>query len=300
MQTRSQTRSKNSTHLRKAGKKVKKFINKCKPVVAQKARNYLYKKKGGIIPRNKPFSFQQDKGGRWFFEGRPEFTQKTRTDMPVKPGDHRRHIIPSHLLLDSFTSYINENPKTIESKVDKFIKDRGVKHRGTTLADKLKAVSKYLQNNEKNLFPESGGENIAIGFLTKDLETTLKHCDSYFESGKKRTKIDDETISELKNKLKILKQKSYPSADATKVKNNLIDLLLESLDNMQGDDYEDVKLFVKESIIPSLELDLNKSPGMKNQNSKVLEIFENLYQIKNRGGLDFFDVMDEFLDLPQK
>ncbi len=300
--TRSRAKPKNLANQQKARRRAtpkNQLVHTTKKVVVKKARKALWKKKGRNIPRQKPFAFQKDSRGIWYYEGRAAFTQRTRTDIPVKIGDHRRHIIPSHLLLDAFTAYINDNPKTIESEADTFIHQKGIIHRGKTLADKLRAVSTYLQNNKKNLFPESGGENIAIGFLPKDLGNILTHCDNYFKANKHIATVNDDTISEMKTKVGALKQKRYPTQDANDAKKEIIDVLLPMIDEMSGDDYEDIKSLFLDSIIPSMELDLNKSEDMKNQNEKVIEIMGDLYKVENHGGLDFFDIMEEFLDLPQ-
>ncbi|NES74375.1 MULTISPECIES: hypothetical protein [Okeania] len=300
-----QTRSRNPKNFANQQKAIigathkNQLVHTTKKTIVKQAFQALWKKKGHNVPRQKPFAFLQDSRGIWYYEGRPAFTQRTRDDIPVKVGDHRRHIIPSHLLLDAFTAYINDNPKTIETDVDTFINNKGIKYRGNTLGDKLRAVSTYLQNNQKNLFPESGGQNIAIGFLPKDLRDVLTHCDNYFKSNKHLATVNDDTISEMKTKVGALKQKRYPTQDANDAKKEIIDVLLPLINDMSGDDYEDIKSLFKDSIIPSMELDLNKSEDMKNQNEKVIEIMGDLYKVENHGGLDFFQIMEDFLNLPQ-
>ncbi|NEP05750.1 MAG: hypothetical protein F6K25_18980 [Okeania sp. SIO2G4] len=289
MPTPSRSKAKNFANQQKARRRAtpkNQLVHTTKKVVVKKARKALWKKKGRNIPRQKQFAFKKDSRGIWYYEGRAAFTQKTRTDIPVKIGDHRRHIIPSHLLLDAFTAYINDNLDDIDSEVTTFINNKGIIYRGKTLADKLRAVSTYLQNNQKNLFPESGGENVAIGFLPKDLRKILDN-----------TSIN--TISKMRTQVENLKTQNYPGTGSTQAKNEIVNVLLELIDEMSTDDYEDVKLLFEESIIPSLELDLNKSQGMINQNQKVIEIMGDLYQIKEKGGLDFFQIMEEFLNLPQ-
>ncbi|MDE5094643.1 MAG: hypothetical protein O4804_10565 [Trichodesmium sp. St11_bin5] len=51
-------------------------------------------------------------------------------------------------------------------------------------------------------------------------------------------------------------------------------------------------------IIPSLEIDLSKTPGFATQNKKVIEIYQKLEKLKNNKGedIDFFQVIDEFIN----
>jgi len=258
---------------------------------------------------SRALSFKQV-NGEWVIKGRPTWNSNIIEHMNVKPGQHRRHIIPSHLLLESFRQYINANPKTIETQVDAFITKYKITTRGTQLADKFQAVAKFNHNNSNNLFPERGDENTAIGFLPTEITKILKESGAYFktQSNQKgltkaqKQQIAQDTVSWVEQELNKLKTKGFQFILG--VKTEILDIALahiKYITQTTNNYYDRVKSFLRDEIIPSLELDLNKMEELKNQNYKAIEIYKKLDKLRfgEIGKINFFDVMDEFHNLPQ-
>lgn len=235
-------------------------------------------------PVSKAFAIIKDKKGKFQRQGRPSWYPQTVKNMKVKRGDHRRHIIPSHLLLDSICSWVNANSSTRQKEINQFIKGNKLKVNGRTLSEKLTIISRYIHNNEKNLFPEDGGENSAIGFLPKEIRVVLD---------------TQKTIKNVKLELEKLKTTGFSFTHPARKAS--LDPVIEMIEEMEKNKarFNDVKDFL-ETIILNLELDLNKSGGMVNQNPEAIKIFQKLDAIRNNGTSDdFFAVIKDFLKLPQ-
>ncbi|NEO96114.1 MAG: hypothetical protein F6K56_40595 [Moorea sp. SIO3G5] len=258
----------------------------------------------------------EEKNGEWVVKGRPGWISKIIQLMKVQKGYHRRHIIPSHLLLESFRQYINANPTTIETEVDNFIQNNPLSQKVKKLtqipgklAEKLKAVATFNHNNIKNLFPERGDENTAIGFLPKGIVNVLKNADAYFQTQSnqkgltkaQKQQINQKTVSLVDQELNKLKKTGFQFIRP--VQTEIIDIALEYIKYITqttNNYYDRVKSFLRDEIIPSLELDLDKTPGLVNKNKKAIEIYKKLDKLRfgEIGNINFFDVMDEFHNLP--
>ncbi|NEQ77697.1 MAG: hypothetical protein F6K23_34590 [Okeania sp. SIO2C9] len=309
--TRSQKKqpaAKNILH--KLNKKNHKQVIKA---VAKVAHKKVWSKGKNPHVISSTFSFAQE-NGKWVYKGRPQWYPKIVEDIKVQKGEHRRHIIPSHLLLSSFSNYINAHSATIESKADAFIAKYKVPIKGSGLDNKLKAVATYIHNNKNNLFPERGDENTAIGFLPKEIGNLLKNADALLKveydnatkanssqnvSNAKIQQISKEVVSYIENELQGLKKKGF--GFVLPVKADILEKAIKSIQAMPDKNYARVTAFLTDEILPSLELDLSKTPGLAAQNQKAIEIYQQLDKLSNGegGDIDFFAVIDEFLSLPQ-
>ncbi|NEQ39396.1 MAG: hypothetical protein F6K40_25330 [Okeania sp. SIO3I5] len=314
-----QPAAKNPLHKlnKKNGKKIIK-------AVAKVAHKKAWSKGKNPHVTSSTFSYIQE-NGKWVYKGRPQWYVKTVEDIKLQRGEHRRHIIPSHLLLSSFLNYVNDNSATIESKVNAFITKRQKVDSKTSpihkvsisssLDKKLEAVSTYIHNNQKNLFPERGDENTAIGFLPKEIGNLLKNAEALLKveydnaakahpkkdlSNAQIKKITQKVVDYIENELQGLKKKGF--GFVLPVKADILDKAIAYIQAMLDKNYARVTAFLADEIVPSLEIDLSKTPELANQNQKVIEIFQKLDKLRNGegGDIDFFQVIDEFLSLPQK
>ena len=235
-------------------------------------------------PVSKAFRFTRDKSGNFMKQGRPTWFPKLVKTMKVKRGQHRRHIIPSHLLLDSVCSWVNANASKRGKAINQFMTTHKLKAQGNRLTEKLTVISRYIHNNENNLFPEDGGENSAIGFLPREISQVL---------------VAKNKTAHVKAELENLKTTGFGFTHAAR--KAALDPVIEVIDEMERNKntFKAVKDFL-DTIVLNLELDLNKTDGMVNQTPEAIRIFQELDEIRRDGTQgDFFQVIEDFLALPQ-
>ncbi|HEY6352164.1 MAG TPA: hypothetical protein VI636_22435, partial [Candidatus Angelobacter sp.] len=84
---------------------------------------------------------------------RKGFQRRVITGVPVRLGQHRRHIISSHLMLMAIQAWVNAHNG--DGELEKLKKAGGAQ-----------ALHDRLNNNIKNLIAGPGAENSAIGMFT--------------------------------------------------------------------------------------------------------------------------------------
>lgn len=98
---------------------------------------------------------------------RQNFSAATRRDMPVAPGDHRRHIVPHH---------------TMKAALQQWWDATGSQTAGNnTELNSLQDVQKLLKkmnDNLSNLWPGQGAANSAIGMLAHNMTKPIEQISS--------------------------------------------------------------------------------------------------------------------------
>jgi hypothetical protein len=101
-------------------------------------------------------------------------------NLPPGLGNHRRHVIPSHLILRALCRQANDHPDAIRGQLlvyaAAYMPDSptfSLQNTCTLLA----AVARHIHSNPRNLWPGWGPENSVIGFVGHDLEVLLRGID---------------------------------------------------------------------------------------------------------------------------
>jgi hypothetical protein len=100
---------------------------------------------------------------------RQPFTSQTQKAIPVKAGQHRRHIISSHHMMKAIEKFLEHHKNTGEAQ--KLI----------ALQGDPQDLHNRLNNNHANLIPGPGPENSAIGMFTNRTGSLLDQ--GAFDSG---------------------------------------------------------------------------------------------------------------------
>lgn len=246
------------------------------------------------------FEFRHNK---WVYSGRPAFTTKTIKEVGLKHGEHRRHIIPSHLLLAALAGYANVKIGTIDGELQAFMKQHMNGAVENSTAKRLEKVAQFIHSNPANLFPEHGGENSAIGFLAKDMFNLISKADRSYDNMLYTKDLDWNLCITVLEQIRAQGPKGFKFAMAHRIETcNAIAKSVEVVITQGFDRYERLWPAVRSIMydsMSSLELDLNKTEGMAKQNGMAIELFRQLQAIASGSGGDFWTTVNGILALPQ-
>jgi len=102
---------------------------------------------------------EKKKKGKDIFVRTP-FSGEVKSSITLEPGEHRRHIIPNHLMKHMFQRWWNAHKNDEEGELTSFRELQGI----------LKDMNNYMPN----LVPGEGAANTAIGMLATAIGGALK------------------------------------------------------------------------------------------------------------------------------
>jgi hypothetical protein len=119
---------------------------------------------------------------------RRDFSQQTKQDLQVQSGEHRRHIIPNHLMKNMLQAWWSAHQHDAEGKKTSF--------------QKLDTLYDQMNNFQHNLWVGEGAANTAIGMFTTqatkqatkfestgatpmEMETSLGHFSGFQQAAQK-------------------------------------------------------------------------------------------------------------------
>ncbi|MGW0845497.1 hypothetical protein ACWD26_36245 [Streptomyces sp. NPDC002787] len=103
---------------------------------------------------------------------RNNFSNATRTAMPVAQGQHRRHIVSHHTMKDALQSWWTENGATTAGNNTQLNSRQDVQ-----------ALLDGMNNNQSNLWAGNGAANSAIGMLAHHMPEAIEEISQQRLSG---------------------------------------------------------------------------------------------------------------------
>ncbi len=262
------------------------------------------------------------------YEGRPAFTP-TANGLYPGAGNHRRHILPSHLLLATLCRAANFYAETrqlhiLHTRLRGFATRYGVAVANIRDPDNiehmcrlLEVVARLIFSNGVNLWPGPGPENTVIGFLRRDVLNVkrlmlVEQGESPYKTIRKaverlwalRRGMHAEVRTEKLLDIIEMVQSTGPLAQRAVRSLGLAEETLPGSDSHYGPRMDDVTRVAEllSSVADSLALDLNAEAGFREQNRAAIDLYARLFDYahgEREGGDVIWQILNDFMPLPQ-
>jgi hypothetical protein len=262
---------------------------------AQKALNAIESAREEKSLKSSKLKVKESESGKIELVGRPAFTAKAKA-MKVKEGEHRRHIIPHHVLKKAIEAAFNmpymeeelyekkeskeEESLPTEPKDISKIKNNAITFfelmgsgslidKSNSLGEIAKILLTFVNSNTKNLWPGYGYENIIINVFHKAIMDFID--DINYSKPVNDNKND--IIADLENKYEASKNKADPK--------NYEDICKGAIDTVKSikvNTNEDLVIEL-EYIANSFDYDIAQKGKFKENAKQSLEIHQKLLKI---------------------
>lgn len=231
--------------------------------------------------------------------GRPNWTPDVEDDHPGE-GNHRRHVIPSHLLLQALCRQANDAQESIDDELVTFATAHKIvtysrgKSPGNGTCRLLEAVGRFIHSNPRNLWPGEGRENTVIGFLSHDLDRVVRGIDSDVRAGRMPVDILSRVLRDWRD----LYPGMYPNRRRKTL--NLIRTMVDDAVRRAGSPSRALAAVrtLLQDVAGSLDFDLNQLDGnWRAQNEHAIAIYGRLYKFVKTGHGSFWDIVSDFMRL---